>query len=303
MSFIAGFGKTNIDLFYQDMPRVPGEGEEVYAPGFSIQLGGGVPATLIHLARLGVPVKLATAWGEDMFSAFAVQEFSHNGITPLNLYTPGSFPVNVTSVAITERDRTFFSYGPEQALTGQQQSQLYQMARGAGVVLMQKGSLEVYRRLKAEGAVMVFDTGWDDSMTLESYRPYLELADYYMPNVREALKITGANTPEEAAMVLNQLFHHVIVKLDKAGCLGMENGTVFKVDHIDAFRHVDSTGAGDAFLAGFLYGLYHHKSFKECILYGNLTGGKCITGVGCLTNHLTEPELLRLAAEYQFLIA
>ena len=35
----------------------------------------------------------------------------------------------------------------------------------------------------------------------------------------------------------------------------MENGKKFYVSQVDDFKHVDSTGAGDAFLAGFIYGV------------------------------------------------
>ena len=48
MSFIAGAAATNVDLLYQNMPKIPGVGEEVYTDRFSLQLGGGLPATLIN---------------------------------------------------------------------------------------------------------------------------------------------------------------------------------------------------------------------------------------------------------------
>ena len=54
MSFIAGAGLTNVDLLYQDMPRLPEPGEEIYTDKFSLQLGGGLPATLINIGRLGI---------------------------------------------------------------------------------------------------------------------------------------------------------------------------------------------------------------------------------------------------------
>lgn len=302
MSFIAGAGRTNIDLIFKGMPRVPCEGEEIYAKDFSIQMGGGIPATLMTLSRLGVPVKLATELGQDMFSNFASRIYDENRLSPLNLYNPARFPVNVTSVVLTEQDRTFFSYGCDEPFSETEKSRFYEMAKGAKIVLMENDYLDVYQQLKQDGATLVFDTGWDDQMTLENYKPYLELTDYYMPNQREALKITGASTPTEAAEILSAFFQRTIIKLDKEGCLGMENGKSFLVKNINRFEHVDSTGAGDAFLAGFVYGLYHDKTFKECILYGNLTGGKCVTGVGCLTEYLTEGELLRLAEENKDLI-
>lgn len=99
--------------------------------------------------------------------------------------------------------------------------------------------------------------------------------------------------------MLSRYFENPMVKLDKDGCMGMEGGKVFTVPVIDEYVRVDSTGAGDAFLAGFMYGLFNDYRFRDCILLGNLTGGKCVTGVGCLTEYLTEEELLKKFNEYK----
>ena len=54
MDFISGAGATNVDLLYQGFDRLAGVGEELYCKDFSLQLGGGLPATLINLGRLGI---------------------------------------------------------------------------------------------------------------------------------------------------------------------------------------------------------------------------------------------------------
>lgn len=294
-SFVAGVGSTNIDLLYYGLDKLPKEGEEVYSKSFSLQLGGGCPATLINLGRLGVPTKIATELGKDIFSAFAANEFEKAGVTPLNLYQRWGMPLNVTSAMITANDRTFMSYGNANVeATKEALEKAYEMCRGAKIVIMQPGEfLPLYEKLKAEGTLLVFDSGWDDTMSLETYREYLTLADYYTPNQKEALKITGANTPEQAAEILSDYFQNVVIKLDKNGCLGMQNGKTFIVPPVPNVKCVDSTGAGDAFLAGFIYGLFHDKPFADCILFGNITGGKCVTEVGCLRGYLTENTLLQ----------
>ena len=58
-NFIAGIGCTNVDILYSGIDRLPNEGEEIYAKHFSLQLGGGVPATLINLGRLGIKTNTA----------------------------------------------------------------------------------------------------------------------------------------------------------------------------------------------------------------------------------------------------
>ena len=55
-------------------------------------------------------------------------------------------------------------------------------------------------------------------MSLEQYQDYLSLADFYLPNRKEALKITGKSTVEEAAKVLSDFFEDVTIKLDRDGC-------------------------------------------------------------------------------------
>ena len=301
MSFIAGAGQTNVDLLFNNMPRLPDIGEEVYTDDFSIQLGGGIPATLINLGRLGIKTKIATELGTDMFSSFASGQFNSNGVTPLNLYHGDGIPLNITSVIILPHDRSFVTYGKgsidpdEKAL-----DEFYNMAHGAKICLMNPGGFtEVYRRLKSEGTVMVLDTGWDDELCYEKYCDLLEIADYYTPNQKEALKISGCGNVTDAALSLRRYFDKVIVKLDKDGCLGLDDGGIFTVKGIDEFRCVDSTGAGDAFLAGFCYGLYKDYPFRECIEFGNITGGKSVTRAGALSAFVNENELLEIKNRYR----
>ncbi len=295
MTKVSGVGITNVDLLYSGMPRIPNEGEEVFSVGFSIQLGGGIPATLINLARLGIPCCIQTFLGDDLFSRFAQEQFQSNGISPTNLYHGSSIPLNVTTVMITPGDRTFASYTDAPKITEETMEQVYDCSRGAKIVLMQEDFLPVYPRLKRDGAILVYDAGWHDHMSLASMREILELADYYLPNRKEALKITGKETMQEAAEELSHWLDHVIIKLDKDGCLLYENGDFTYVPPLSRIRCIDSTGAGDAFLAGFTYGIYHGYDCKQSILFGNITGGTCVTCVGCLGGYVNEKQLLDIS--------
>lgn len=294
MAFIAGAGATNVDLLYQGFDRLAGVGEELYCKDFSLQLGGGLPATLINLGRLGISTKIATELGNDIFSNFAKEKFTQNGVNPTNLYSGNDIPLNITSAIILPKDRTFYTYGKgniepdEKAL-----ETFYQIAKGSKICMMQLGGfLPVYKKLKEEGTILVLDTGWDDEMSIEKYHDYLELADYYTPNRKEAMKITDTDTPEDAAKALKQYFDKVVVKVDADGCIGIDGDEKFFVPSIEEFINVDSTGAGDAFLAGFMYGLFYDYSLKDCIKFGNVTGGKAVTEVGALSGYVTEQELL-----------
>lgn len=294
--FVAAFGKLNCDLLFAGMPRIPNEGEEIYSKDFKVCLGGGLPATMINCARLGAPAKLGTFLGDDMFSNFAKGELEKYGVD----YVPfesTSYPLNITSAIITERDRTFVSYGGTEKYTDEMLEKIYNVLKGAKIVAMQEKILPVYEELKKDGTILVLDTGYSDDMSIDNLREYIKIADYYTPNIDETEKITGTRDYKKAIDFLRDYFEKPIVKLGRDGCAGFDED-YFVVPEIAEFKCVDATGAGDAFLAGFITGLYNNEDFRKCILMGNITGGKCVTGVGCLTEYMTKDSLSEYVKKY-----
>lgn len=300
MSFVGAFGKLNVDLLYSGMPRIPNEGEEIYCKDFKVCLGGGLPATMINCSRLGVPAKIGTFLGDDMFSDFARKELDKSG-TNYEIFESQNYPLNVTSAIITSTDRTFVSYGGTETYSDEMLEKIYNALKGAKVVAMQEKIIPVYKELKKDGTILVLDTGYSEDMSIEKHKELIEVADYYTPNIDETEKLTGTRNYKEALKILGEYFPKPVVKLGKLGCAGYD-GDYFVVDNIDEFRCIDATGAGDAFLSGFIYGLYNDFDFRKCILAGNITGGKCVTGVGCLTEYITKNEIKDYLEKYQYLI-
>ncbi len=297
MDFVSGVGNINIDILYSGIDQIPNEGEEVYSKGFDVQLGGGIPATMINLARLGVPTKFSTFLGNDMFSNFAKDQLTRFGVPYQNLDQGDRLPITITSIISTKRDRTFISYHEDVQCTKKQEEEIYSYLKGSKIVEMTGEYLDIYKRLKEDGTILIFDVGWEDDLSLEKYAEYLSIADYFTPNQKEALKITGTDNFEDAAKKLGEYFDKVIIKLDKEGCMLVENGITHIIPPLRNIKAIDSTGAGDAFLSGFMYGLYHNYPVKDSIIFGNITGGTCVQGVGCLSRYVDEKQLLTLAEE------
>ena len=109
MAFIAGAGVTNVDLLYQGMERIPDVGEELYCKDFDLQLGGGLPATLINLGRLGIETKIATELGTDIFSEFAKNKFLQNGVEPTNPYVKYN---KITGLTLPTQKQKRWGVGP-----------------------------------------------------------------------------------------------------------------------------------------------------------------------------------------------
>ena len=83
-----------------------------------------------------------------------------------------------------------------------------------------------------------------------------------------------------------------VVTLGKGGCAYWHDGSIRYVSAIDEFRAVDTTGAGDNFLTGIIYGLLTEEPLDRCVRLGNIFAGKSTTAVGCFGAAVT-PALIR----------
>ncbi|GLX94188.1 sugar kinase [Herbidospora sp. NBRC 101105] len=109
-------------------------------------------------------------------------------------------------------------------------------------------------------------------------------ADVIIPNRDEALALTGAADPERAAELLGDIYGTAVVKLGPAGALLAQDGRI--VARAGAAtagpddRVVDSTGAGDAFAAGFLTARLAGSTRSECLEAGCRAGRRAVGLIG-----------------------
>lgn len=294
--FIIGIGRTNIDMIYSGLNRLPMLGEEIYSKGFEIHLGGGAPGEAVILSRLGIPAKIITWLGDSVFAGLARSEFRIGNPAVIDLYHGNGNPLVLSSAMICEGERTFLSYCDEITVSADDRKRIRKEHQGAKIVLLNPHLSEIYEGLDFAGALKVFDTGWEDDLSLADpkYGKLIEMADYYLPNRKEAMKITGTASVDEAAGILSRYFEHVIIKLDREGCMIRDMRGTRIIPPLLGITAVDPTGAGDAFLSGFTYGLYHGYDVDDCVRFGNITGGTCVQAYGCLTKTLTKTELLEI---------
>jgi sugar/nucleoside kinase (ribokinase family) len=107
----------------------------------------------------------------------------------------------------------------------------------------------------------------------------LRQVDIFAPNASEALQLTGAATVEEALARLAELTPLVIVKRGSEGAIAQAGGRVARAPGI-AVDVFDTTGAGDCFNAGFLYGQLHGLPLEASLRCGNICGGLSTTARG-----------------------
>lgn len=287
------FAQMNLDLIFKGFDRLPQPGEEVFAKSFTLQLGGGPIVCPIVLEQLGCRVRLGTFMGKDDVSSICRRLLAERNFSSYDEFvTPNPDPVVVTSVFSWDHDRGFLSHNEgvyESDLDGET---VYGFLRDARVVFAPVGHPEVTRRLHREGVKVVYDSGWSDDLSIDGIKAFLPDIDVYTPNDREAMKLAGTGDLEEAVRFLARYTPHPVVTLGKGGCAYWEDGAIHYAPAVEEFRAVDTTGAGDNFLAGVIYGLLHDEPLGRCVRLGNIFAGKSTTAVGCFGAAVT-PALIR----------
>ena len=144
-----------------------------------------------------------------------------------------------------------------------------------------EGAAELFKRAKALGKFTSMDVTWDVSgRWIEIIRPCLPYLDYFMPSIGEAKHITKKETPEAIAdFFLNEGVGTAIIKLGKEGCL-VKNAKEKFVCPAFKINAVDTTGAGDCFVAGFLTGILRGWPLTECARLACAVAAMCVMHIG-----------------------
>jgi sugar/nucleoside kinase (ribokinase family) len=269
------------DLIFTGLPEMPRLGAEVYGSGFDM-VPGAAFTTALALRRLGLRAGWVCDFGDDFFSQFVLDAARREGMDA-SLFRLHSGPVRRVTAALSfPHERAFVSF--VDSLAPASPVPLIERHRPRCVVFtgLQFGSAqaEIADAAHAAGALVYMDCQCVTATLATPGLPEaLRRVDIFAPNASEALHLTGAPTVEAALARLAELTPLVIVKCGASGALAQADGRVVHVPGIpvDAF---DTTGAGDCFNAGFLYGHLRGAPLDVSLRCGNICGGLSTTARG-----------------------
>lgn len=261
--------------------------------GWNLRYGGDVINTAVHMARSGDKVRLASALGADPMSADLRAQWEAEGVdTGLVLAADGRLPGLYAIETDAAGERTFHYWRseaaakrmfalPDSAAMVEQaaQSDLLYFSLITLAILPDEGRealLSLCAAVKARGGRVAFDGNyrarlWPDAATAQHWRDRaIAMADIGLPTLADEVEMGEADNARDAAARWGAgEGREIIVKLGGEGCL-VGDELVAPPRLIDV---IDSSGAGDAFNAGYLHARLGGATPAEAALAGHRLAG------------------------------
>jgi len=292
-------GEIYMDHVFTGFRSWPQPGEEVFTDQYIQEIGGGAANTACGLARLGRSVQLIgvigaadAPWLQSRLDEFGV----NSGVV---IHTGDRTGVTV-SVSTTE-DRSFFTFvGANNRLSAllQEPATLRQMRHSQHIhfamPLDPHTAVGLLGALRSEGCTTSLDVGFQ----LEWLRrPESLLAcratDYFLPNEREAAILCGSDATEYLSYTQRNDLPHGVVKLGPRGAAMSIGEQRYSIPSPDV-TVVDTTGAGDAFDAGFIDALLDGAGPEDCLRRACLCGALSTRVAGALNGLPSREQIERL---------
>jgi sugar/nucleoside kinase (ribokinase family) len=299
-------GDANPDLVITGTDVSPEFGQvEKVVEHAALSLGGSAAITSAAAAHLGVPTSLVAAIGTDLFGDFVESEVAAAGVDTTTLLRVEA-PTGLSVTLSRGDDRAILTApGAIDALTAELISWRGAVVQAAHVhvssYFLQPALAETLPDLLAEarsgGATTSLDTNFDPARRwlTPSLEAALQMTDLFFPNRAEAAALSGREDPGEAGRWLASRYGlAVAVKCGSAGAVLARENEVLQAAP-PAVRVVDTTGAGDAFNAGFLAAWLQRLDWATCLRTAVAAGSLATTSVGAAA-HLHRGAVLTLAA-------
>lgn len=285
------FGNLQLDILCRSLTALPPAGGLRMLDAVDFALSGNGGNLAAGLARLGVPVELAGYSGADFvgeqFRAMLAAEGV--GIDKLLRHPTAGTGTSVVAVAPNGERSIVFVNGANAAFDlDAAPDDWLQDVRVVAVttlfVLPQftgEAAGHLFRRAHAAGARTLLNTCWDaEGRGLPFLLPALAEADYVVLNWDEGHQLTGQEAPERIVAALELYTAGVVVlTLGAEGCCLRAERDYVRIPALPV-EAVDCTGAGDAFMAGFVAGIVGGRSKAESARLGCAVASYAVAGPG-----------------------
>jgi sugar/nucleoside kinase (ribokinase family) len=283
------FGSVFLELVFGHVPALPGPGEEVFTDEFALSCGGAVTSATAAAAA-GVPAGVCTLLGDDLGSVLVTEHCAAAGV---DLSTSARVPrpaAGITVVLNFDGDRGFVTHVPpatqhQRPETGRW-CEVLRACRPAWCYLHAALGVPAFlREARQLGCKVVLDTSLGDERDdRDIIIDCVRLADIFVPNSDELLRLTGTDSIGRAVAAAALWGTPLVVKLGAAGALvvGTDGSVTEVADGVRAVPVRDLTGAGDNFAGAMIARLLGGAQLPQAVVAANAAGSRAVGQLGAV---------------------
>ena len=297
MNTVVVVGSLNIDHVLK-VSELPLKGETIISESYELHEGGKGANQAVAIGRMGIDVRMIGKIGKDVYGQMLLKSLTHSNVKTENIIIDKKLR---TGTALITVDRK-----------GYNTIVLYQGANGGlriDDILKNKKTLKkcdiivLQQEIPKDVIQFTIDIAKEfKKFIVLNFAPVLDLnknsmekVDFLILNESEISKLTGIKCNEknvkEPILQLKKFFkNNIIVTLGEYGSACMTScGDYYRIPSVRV-NSIDSTGAGDAFIGGFVYGLVQNKDIYSCVTFGNISGALAVRKVGAQASLPYEKE-------------
>ena len=263
MMKIAVVGSINTDLLYR-VHKAPLKGETVFGEDYQILNGGKGSNQCVLLSALEKDVKFLGAVGRDVFGMKSLEYLATLGLDQDVLVKETNTGLAV--IQLSEKDNAItVMKGANEEITIDDVNLFFNNNPGIELLLCQlevrlETILYALEKAKEKGIQIILNPA--PAHKLDGN--IIEKVDYLIPNEIEAQLMFETDNLED---IVEHYKGKVIITLGDKGVMYFDEGIV-KIEPAQKIEVVDTTGAGDSFIAGFTSGIANNLRVKEAIQKG-----------------------------------
>lgn len=275
---VVALGTCNID-FIMKVPRFSVADDEVDVEDMAISLGGSASNFAVGLSRVGVNVGIIARVGNDQYGEFATRKFKMEGVKTQRLLKIQE-STGLAFIAVDQKgERSIYtSMGANAKFKLEKEDIKY--IKTSEILHITGMYHEVVDEASKFAKLLSINPGTAlSSYGIESLNNIIKRAHIIFLNKKEVSLLTGEDYNKGAQTLVDMGVPNVVVTCGRKGAtLYTPDGMIHSPSA--EIKSLDTTGAGDAFAAGFIASFIKNKEAERCLQIGNLLASNCVNKLG-----------------------
>jgi ribokinase len=300
MPEVIGFGALNLDKIYR-VDKIPGKDEEGFVKSLEVHPGGSAANTIVGLSRLNVSTGFIGKVGNDNEGKILMEDFKNERVDTSGIIKSEGRSGNAMIFVDDDGHRAILVDPGVNDTINYDEINLNALNSARLIHLTSficKNGLASFESQKKIIKELDLEVSFDPGLiyverSFKELEEILKRTTIFMPNKTEIELLMGIDYRDACHELIETGCEIVVVKMGEKGCYITNGKEEYNVKAIPT-NAVDTTGAGDAFNAGFIYGFIRGKSLEECGKIGNFVASRNIQSVGARAGLPWEDELLSL---------